>query len=68
VLHFRVETAGYAQSSGLAEPTYVFTSPVSGRVTVTVDGRGNFVPALRVNGACAQSAIGDDHCMRWSSM
>lgn len=45
---------------GRTEPTYVFTATKAGPATVTVDGKGNFVPAISVNGAGAQTALGQD--------
>lgn len=45
---------------GRTEPTYVFTATQTGPATVTVDGKGNFVPAVSVNGAGTQTALGQD--------
>ena len=63
-LPLSVKLYGFAQDSGIPEPTYVFTATASGRVTVTVDGKGNFVPALTVDGVSGQNSIGQDQYAR----
>lgn len=42
-------------------PTYFITAPTSGEMTITVDGKNNFVPDLKVNGVGEQTKIGNHY-------
>ncbi|PXY96699.1 hypothetical protein DKK76_02625 [Frischella perrara] len=46
--------------AGKNTPTYLITPKKSGEVTITVDGKGNFVPNLTINGVGQQKDIGQD--------
>ncbi|MDH5858520.1 vWA domain-containing protein [Lampropedia aestuarii] len=63
-LPLNIKLYGLAQDTGLPEPTYVFTAVDHGTVAVTVDGKGNFIPALTVDGAAGQEDIGQDQYQR----
>lgn len=41
-------------------PTYLFKPRVSGKMTITVDAKGSFVPNLKVNGSGSQQSLGND--------
>ena len=45
---------------GRSEPVYLFDAAQSGAVVVKVDGKGHFVPDVRVNGAGGQTSAGQD--------
>lgn len=55
-----VKFYGFAQNTGTPEPTFVFTAPRSGQVTITMDGKGSFVPDLQVGGVGGQTSLGRD--------
>lgn len=41
-------------------PTFIFKPRVSGKMTVTVDGKGSFIPDLKVNNSGTQESLGSD--------
>ena len=48
-------------NDGRDEPDYVYTADQSGVIRITVDGKGNFIPTLTVNGtAGTQTSLGND--------
>ncbi len=48
-------------NDGRDEPDYVYTADQSGVIKITVDGKGNFIPTLTVNGtAGTQTSLGND--------
>ena len=59
-LPLNVKYYGFAQSTGNPEPLFIFKATTSGQVTITMDGKGSFVPDLKVAGAGTQVSQGQD--------